>query len=269
MSTANITFQTGHEAAAQGARWVISDILAMTKRSIMRYIRLPQLLVVSTIQPVMFLLLFTYVFGGAIATPGLNYVDYLTPGLIVQIVIFGSINTGVGLAEDLAKGMIDRFRSLPMARSAVLAGRTISDVLRNTFVALLMLAVAGLIGFRFHGSFLAAVGSIILTVLFGFAFSWISALIGLSTKNSETAQVSGFIWVFPLVFTSSIFVPISTMPSWLQAWARISPVTVTVNSVRGLALGQPIGNDIWFSLLWIAGILIVFAPLAVWRYRGR
>lgn len=247
--------------------WIIMDASLMVKRNLLRYIRLPQLLIFSTIQPVMFLLLFAYVFGGAIKTPGVNYINYLIPGIIVQTVIFGAMQTGVGLADDLSKGMIDRFRSLPMARSAVLAGRTISDTLRNLFVVFLMSGVGFIIGYRFHESLGDAVLAILLTVSFGFAFSWISATIGMAVKNVETAQVAGFIWVFPLVFASSIFVPVNSMPTWLQAFAKISPITVTVNSVRALSLGTPIGNNLWYSLLWIAGILAVFVPLAIYKYR--
>lgn len=253
--------------ASQSFLWTLSDIGVMIKRNLLRYIRLPQLLVFSTIQPVMFLLLFAYVFGGAIQTPGNSYINYLIPGIVVQTVIFGSMQTGIGLADDLGKGLIDRFRSLPMARSAVLAGRTISDMLRNLFVVLLMSSVGYLIGFRFQQGILEALAAIGLTVLFGFAFSWISATIGLLIKNAETVQVAGFIWVFPLVFASSIFVPIETMPTWLEAFAKISPITVTVNTVRGLSLGLPIGDNGWQALAWIVGILLVFIPLSVAHYR--
>ena len=239
----------------------------MTRRNLMRYTRLPQLLVFSTIQPVMFVLLFAYVFGGAIQTPGVNYINFLIPGIIVQTVIFGSIQTGVGLADDLTKGMIDRFRSLPMARSAVLAGRTATDTIRNVFVVILMAVVGYIIGFRFQGTFLESLGALGMAVLFGFAFSWISASIGLLVKETETAQVAGFVWVFPLVFASSIFVPVESMPDWLQVFSKHSPITVTVNAVRALALDRPLGNNLWLSLLWIAGICAVFVPLAVYRYR--
>lgn len=252
--------------AEHGLRWTISDIWAMTKRNLLRYVRLPQLLVFSTIQPVMFLLLFAYVFGGAIETGG-SYINYLIPGIIIQTVIFGAMQTGVGLADDLSKGLIDRFRSLPMARSAVLAGRTISDTIRNVFVVLLMIGVGYLIGFRFNQNWSDAFAALDLTILFGFAFSWISATIGIVIKNVETAQVAGFIWVFPLVFASSIFVPVDSMPSWLQAFSEKSPITVTVNTVRALSLGLPLTNDLWLSLAWIFGILIVFIPLSVRLYR--
>ncbi len=253
--------------AKQGIFWTISDILAMTKRNMLHYTRLPQLLIFSTIQPVMFLLLFTYVFGGAINTSNPHYIDFLLPGVIVQTVVFGAMQTGVGLAVDLSKGMIDRFRSLPMARSAVLAGRTISDSLRNLFTVSLMVGVGLIIGYRFHQGIGAALAAIGLTLFFGFAFSWISAAIGLLVKNVETAQVAGFIWVFPLVFASSIFVPIASMPTWLQTFAKASPITLTVNSVRNLTLGIPATPDIWYAIIWIDAILVVFVPLAVYLYR--
>ncbi|HXK35646.1 MAG TPA: ABC transporter permease [Candidatus Paceibacterota bacterium] len=249
------------------ALWSISDIMVMTKRNLLGYLRLPQLIVFSTIQPVMFVLLFAYVFGGAIQTPGFDYINYLIPGIMVQTVLFGAMMTGVGLANDIAQGMIDRFRSLPMSRAAVLAGRTISDLCRNIFVVLLMALVGYLIGFRYQnglGNFIGAMG---LTVLFAFAFSWISATIGLWVKNVETAQSAGFIWVFPLAFVSSIFVPVETMPSWLQGFANNQPISATVNAVRALSLGGPAGDWGLKALLWIIGILIIFVPLAVRQYR--
>lgn len=249
--------------------WVIADILAVTWRNLLKYVRLPQLLIFSTIQPVMFVVLFAYVFGGAIKTPGTNYIDFLMPGIIVQSVIFGSVQTGIGLAEDLSKGLIDRFRSLPMARLAVLAGRTLADTVRNIFVVILMTVVGALIGFRFHNGIPAAILAMTLAVLLGFVFSWISATIGLLVKEVETAQVAGFIWIFPLVFASSIFVPIATMPQWLQTFAKVSPITASVNTVRALFLGGSFGGDLVKTLLWALGILLVFIPLAVYSYRKR
>jgi ABC transporter DrrB family efflux protein len=229
---------------------------------------MPQLIIFSSIQPVMFVLLFVYVFGGAIRTPGTSYVNYLIPGILVQTVLFGAMLTGVGLADDLSKGMIDRFRSLPMARSAVLAGRTIAESVRNIFVVILITLVGFAIGFRIEHGILNFLLGLVLTVLFGFAFSWISATIGLAVKNVEIAQTAGFIWVFPLAFASSIFVPVQSLSTPAIRWfAEHNPVSYTVNVVRGLTLNQPTGNDIWYSLAWISGILIVFVPLAVSRYR--
>ncbi len=246
----------------------LADIAVMTKRNLMRYRRLPQLIVFSSIQPVMFVVLFVYVFGGAIHTPGVSYVDYLIPGILVQTVLFGAMLTGVGLAEDLSKGLIDRFRSLPMARSAVLAGRTITESVRNIFVVILITLVGLIMGFRIEHGIFHFLGALGLTVLFGFAFSWVSATIGLAVKNVETAQSAGFIWVFPLAFASSIFVPTASLSTKaVKAFAEHNPISYTVNTVRALTLGTPVGNDIWYSLIWIGAILIVFVPLAVYRYR--
>ena len=255
-----------------GLRWGITDALTVTKRNLVMYTRLPQLMVFSTIQPVMFVLLFAYVFGGAINTPGVDYIQYLIPGIMVQTVAFGSTATGVGLADDLGKGIIDRFRSLPMARSAVLAGRTMSDAVRNLFVILLMLGVGYAIGFRIGTNVFSAALAVFLAMFFGFAFSWISATIGMSVGDVETAQVSGFIWLFPLVFASAIFVPVATMPSWLQTFAENQPITLTVNAMRSLLLGDEFvpGSTLEYilgSLAWSLGILAVFMPLAVRRYR--
>jgi len=241
--------------------------LVMTRRNLTKYIRLPQLVVFSTIQPIMFVLMFSYVFGGAIQIPGQSYISYLIPGIIVQTVLFGAMITGLGLAEDVSRGMIDRFRSLPMSRGAVLAGRTIADLIRNIFVILLMFGVGYLIGFRFQGSFGDSMAAFVLALLFGFAFSWISAAIGMAVKNVETAQSAGFIWIFPLAFISSIFVPIETMNKYLKGFADINPVTYTVNAVRALSLNQPVGDNIIYALIWIAAILTVFIPIAIRSYR--
>lgn len=244
-----------------------SDIAVMVKRNLLRYRRLPRLIVFSFIQPVMFVLLFAYVFGGAIARSSSSYIQFLLPGILVQTVLFGAMQTGVGLADDVSHGMIDRFRSLPMARSAVLAGRTISEAVRNFFVIVVMTIVGYMIGFRIeHGWFNYFMG-MLLCVLFGFAFSWVSAAIGLAVKDVETAQSAGFVWVFPLAFASSIFVPIDTLSGVIKTFAEHNPISYTVNVVRALSLGLPVGNNIWWSLSWIIGILLVFVPLAVNNYR--
>jgi ABC transporter DrrB family efflux protein len=203
-------------------------------------------------------------------------VDFLMPGIFVQTTVFGSTQTGIGLAEDLAGGMIDRFRSLPMARSAVLAGRTISDSVRNLFVVLLMTGVGLATGFRFHGGIALFGVALALVVLFGFAFSWISALIGLAAGNVEAAQAGSFVWIFPLVFASSAFVPTSSMPGWLEAFAKVNPVTIVVNAVRALCLGGDTATKlqggstlthVWQAVAWMLVLLLIFIPLAVRRYR--
>ena len=233
---------TGRTSTVNDLKWVVADALVLTRRNLIKYIRVPTLLAFSTIQPVMFVLLFTYVFGGAIgaATPNVAYIDFLMPGIFVQVSVFGSTNTGVGLADDMSKGLIERFRSLPMSRSAVLAGRTTGDLVRNLFVVTLMTVVGTIVGFRFHGGIVQAIGAMILAAVFGFAFSWISATIGLSVKDVESAQAAGFVWVFPLVFASSAFVSVETMPGWLQTLANANPITVTVDTIRALVLGGPI-----------------------------
>jgi ABC transporter DrrB family efflux protein len=245
----------------------LSDAIVLMERNLRRIPRSPELALGFTIQPIMFVLLFVYVFGGAIKTPGYSYVDFLIPGILVQNLSFGATLTGVGLAEDLQKGLIDRFRSLPMARSAVLAGRTLSDVVTNAFQLCVLVLVGVIAGFSFHAPFLHVIAGAALTLFFAFAISWISAYFGLLVKSSEAAQQLGFIWVFPLTFISSAFVPVSSMPSGLAEFARINPFTITVDAMRHLWLGAPAGNNVWLSVLWSVGLLAVFVPLAVHRYR--
>lgn len=249
--------------------WVaLGDFGAITKRYLTHFIRVPQLLVFSVIQPIMFVLLFRYVFGGAITVPGGQYVNYLMPGIFVQTALFGGASTSIGLAFDLKGGIIDRFRSLPMARSAVLAGRTTTDLLRNVMVIAIMLIVGSLVGFRFRSlTWMHGFLGIILVLAFGYSFSWLYATIGLLVKDPETAQVAGFVPLFPLTFASSAFVPVETMPGWLQGFATYQPVSVTVNSVRALLSGQPAWHFIWQELLWVAAIFVIFMPLAVRAYR--
>ena len=202
----------------------ISDTAVMTRRYLYHYLRKPSLLGIALVQPVLFVLLWTYVFSGAIQTPGgITYVDYLMPGLFILAIAFGSANTGVGLADDLARGLIDRFRALPMARPALLVGRTLADTARNTFVVLLMVAVGYAVGFRFHAGPAAALAALALPLAVGYLLSWISALIGLTVRDPETAGTASLLPVIPLAFTSSTFVPVATMPGWLQTWANTTP----------------------------------------------
>ena len=249
--------------------WTMADALVLARRHLVQIPRIPEELIFSTIQPVMFVLLFRYVFGGAIAVSGVSYVNYLMAGIFVQTVIFGSTSTGIGLATDLQKGLVDRFRSLPIAKSAVLTGRTISDIVRNTFVVIIMWIVGVLVGFRPEGSVLAWIAAIGILLLSSFAFSWISATIGMAVSTVEAAQSAGFIWLFPLTFASSAFVPTSSMPGPLRVFAEHQPVSLLVNAVRGLLLNQPDASTIWQALAWCVGILIVFIPLAVWTYGRR
>ena len=245
----------------------VQDALAIAARNLIAYRRIPQLLVFSTIQPVIFVLLFRYVFGGAISVPGRSYVDFLMPGIFVQTVVFGAMGTAIGLASDLKTGLLERFRSLPMARSAVLAGRTFADLARNVFVVALMAAVGFAVGFRVHTSSLGLLGALALVLLFGYALSWVFAAVGLAVGDAETAQAAAFPILAPLVFASSVFVPVDSMPGWLQVFAEHQPVSVTASAVRALVLGGPVATDVVQSLAWSIGILIVFAPLAVRRYR--
>ncbi len=246
----------------------LRDTLAVTWRNLIGYRRVPQLLIFSTVQPVIFVLLFRYVFGGAIDVPGpIPYVDFLMPGVFVQTVVFGALATAIGLAADMKSGLLERFRSLPMARSAVLAGRTFADLTRNVFVVLLMVAVGFLVGFRIHTNALALIAGILLLLFFGYAMSWIFATVGLALGDPETAQAAAFPVLAPLVFASTVFVPLERMPGWLQVWAEYQPVSVTASAVRALVLGGPTASLVWQSLAWCVGILAVFAPLAVRRYR--
>lgn len=249
--------------------WTFSDALVLAKRNLTQIPRIPEELVFATIQPIMFVLLFRYVFGGAIAVTGTTYVNYLMAGIFAQTVIFGATTTGIGLANDLQKGLVDRFRSLPMAKSAVLTGRTISDLVRNIFVVIIMWTVGLLVGFRPQGDVLNWFAGAGILVLTSFAFSWISATIGLLVSSVEAAQSAGFIWLFPLTFASSAFVPTSSMPNWLRAFAEHQPVSLIVNAVRGLLLNTPDASTILQALAWCVGILIVFIPIATWAYGRR
>jgi ABC-2 type transport system permease protein/oleandomycin transport system permease protein len=234
---------------------------------------LPQLIIFSTVQPTIFVLMFRYVFGGAmepalaISNPGIDYVNYLMPGIFVQTAVFGAMGTGIGLAEDLNKGLIERFRSLPMARSAVLAGRTIADSVRNVFVIVLMTVIGLLVGFRPEGSVFKYVAALGLVLLFAYALSWVVATIGLSVSNAETAQAAIFPLIAPLTFASSAFVSPSMMPGWLQVFAVHQPATITIDAARRLVLDQPIELYALGSVAWSLGIVAVFAPFAVRQYR--
>ncbi|HEY2398582.1 MAG TPA: ABC transporter permease [Solirubrobacteraceae bacterium] len=248
-------------------RRLVSDTLVLTERNLIRLPRAPELLIAFTVQPIMFVLLFNYVFGGAIKTPGYSYTDFLIPGIIVQNIAFGGFVTALGLNEDLHKGLIDRFRSLPMARPAVLAGRTTADIVTNALSATILVITGLLIGFSFHTSFPEAIAGFGLLLLFGYAFSWFFALVGMLAKTPEAANSLAFIVVFPLTFISSAFVPVQSMPEVLRAFAEVNPFTITVDAMRSLWLGAPAGNNVWGAVVWSLAIIAVFAPLAVARYR--
>ncbi len=250
-----------------GLRMTISDTLVLAKRNFLRIPRAPDLLLAFTVQPIMFVLLFAYVFGGAIPTPGHSYIDFLIPGILVQTMAFGGFVTAMGIAEDLRKGLVDRFRSLPMSRSAVLAGRTVADIATNAISITVMLVVGVIIGFGFESPFLQVVAGILLLLLFGYAFSWVFAFIGLTSSSPEAAQSLGFILIFPLTFVSSAFVPPATMPAALQWFAEWNPFSITVDAIRALFIGDPAGNTVWGAVAWSVGIAAVFAFLAVAKYK--
>src|ERR1700737_260697 len=272
MSTAGTRYQpiTGRPRIV----WAFLDALVLAKRSVLETVRVPELIMFVAIHPIMFVLLFRYVFGGAIQVPGGQYVNYLMPGIFVQTVAFGGVTTAIGLAQDMQRGIIDRFRSLPMSSSAVLTGRTIADLARNLFTVIIMLIVGFLVGFRPGGTPFEFLLGILVLLGVSFAFSWISAFIGLLVRSVEAAQSGGFIWLFPLTFASSAFVPVATMPSWLRGFAEHNPVSVLADSLRGLFHVNPAlttGDTQWAliqSAAWIAGILLVFIPLSVIRYRN-
>jgi ABC-2 type transport system ATP-binding protein len=251
-------------------RAAVTDTVVVTGRNLRHFVRQPQLLIFSTIQPIMFVLLFAYVFGGAVkgSLPhGVKYIDFLLPGIFVQSVAFRATQTAVGLSEDLERGVIDRFRSMPMARSAVLIGRTVADLVRNILIIGLMTAVGYLIGFRFQAGLLNALACVAVVSAFGFALSWIFAFVALAVRGAEAAQSAGFVVIFPLVFASSVFVPVTSMPDWLQAFAKVSPVTLTANSARTYALDGGVPGSLGGAAIWIVALLAIFIPLCVWRYR--
>jgi len=248
-------------------QYAVADTLVLAKRSLKRIPRQPDLLVGFTIQPIMFVLLFVYVFGGAIDTEPLDYVDFLIPGIIVQSMVFGGFVTALGLAEDLKKGLIDRFRSLPMWGPAVISGRILADVGTNVIQLVIMFTVGILVGFRFNSSLPEIIAGLALLLLVGYAFSWVFAFIGLTASSPEAANAYGFTILFPLTFISSAFVPLKTMPSWLQPIAEHNPFTTMVDAARALFIGTPAGNDIWLAVLWSLAIIAVFSMLSIWRYR--
>lgn len=247
--------------------WGLSDIAALTRRNLLHLTRVPALLFFTAIQPIMFTLLFRYVFGGAIRTSAGQYVEFLLPGIIVQTGAFLSFATAVGLAEELSKGVIDRFRSMPIARSAVLVARLVSDTLRTFMTVLIIIGVGYGVGFRFHTGFGQIIAMILLSTGFGLAMACISSFIGLAIKDQEAVQAFGLVWVFPLTFASGVFVPVETMPAWLAAFARNNPVTIIAEAARHLALGTPAGNSVWLSVVWLAAIILTFGALAVRAYR--
>jgi ABC-2 type transport system permease protein len=254
------TPERGHLTLAE----TVADSRVMARRQLRKILRRPMYVVYLFVQPVIFVLLFRYVFGGAINTGRVSYVNYLMPGIIVMTAIFGALTTGLGLTEDLKAGVVDRFRSLPIARSAVLLGRTAADLVTNTLTLIVMLLIGVAVGFRPSGPAYEVVLALLLVLAFAYVFSWISAFIGLTVRDPETAQSVGFIWVFPLVFASSAFVPTSSMPGVVHSFADINPVTLIVDAARALMIGHGhVLAPTLGTLAWLTGLLLVFVPLAV------
>jgi ABC transporter DrrB family efflux protein len=265
MTAVTVPADAGYRRRPAGA---LSGVAVVTGRNVRRLVRVPTLLVFATAQPVLFVLLFTYAFGGAVHVPGTaRYIDYLLPGIFVLSIGFGASQTGVAIAEDLGTGMIDRFRSLPISGAAVLAGRVAADALRNLFVVLLMAGVGAAVGFRFHAGPAAAVAAVGLAVATGVAFSWLNLLLGLAVRDPESAGLAGIFPVVILFFTSSVLVPVATMPGWLQAFAKANPVTVITDALRALCLGGPTTRPVVEASIWLAALLAIAIPVAIGRYR--
>jgi len=265
-TTSTVTTPTGY-VVPNGPIWLLRDTWTEANRHLIATVRNPDLLVFAAIQPIMFVVLFVYVFGGAISVPGYSsYEQFVVPGIFAQTVVFGSAFTSIGIAEDMQKGFIDRLRSLPIYPSAVLIGRTFSDLLRNIFTFVIMLVVGMLVGFRLEGGLVDGMLATLLLLAFAYAFSWIQALIGLSVKSVEAANSAGFIWMFPMTFISSAFVSTETMPSWLAAIANANPFTKVTNATRALYSGNDPGMDVWVSLAWAVGITVVFAALSFRKF---
>lgn len=260
--------QTARPTAVQLVRWGAMDTLVMMQRNLLVWVRVPAYIVFTIVQPVIFVLLFRYVFGGAIQvpTPG-GYVSYLIPGIVAQTAAFATFATAIALAQEAKKGVVDRLRSLPMARSAFLLGRLSADAIRMMTTILVIVGVGYAVGFRFQDGVLNAIGMVLIAWAFGVTLACVAAFIGLAIKDEESVQAFGLIWLFPLTFVSSAFVPIQSMPNWMQAFAEHQPVTLVVNAMRAMALGGPLNPALWQSIAWMAGILVVFIPLAVRAYR--
>jgi ABC transporter DrrB family efflux protein len=262
-----IAAESGTPGLLTQARWAVTDTLTMARRNLLVWLRVPAYIVFTVIQPVMFVLLFTFVFGGAIKVQSSTYIDFLMPGIIGQSAAFATFGTAIALAQELKKGVIDRLRSMPMARSAVLAGRLVADTARMLVTILILVGVGYAVGFRFRNGLVPAVGMVVLATVFGLAICCIAAYTGLAIGDEESVQAFGLIWLFPLTFVSSAFVPIASMPGWLQAFAYNQPVTYVIDTMRALALGGPVQANLLKSTAWLVGIFVVFVPLAVRAYR--
>ncbi len=253
-----------------GISMMLGDTLVLARRNLIRIVRAPDLLTAFTIQPIMFVLLFVYVFGGAIAVPAEfdGYADFLIPGIVIQNIAFGGFATALGLADDLKRGLIDRFRSLPMSRAAVLAGRTVADIATNLLSLVIVVAVGLIVGFGFDETVPSIILGFVLVLMIGYAFSWVFAYIGLISSSPEAANAFGFMFIFPLTFISSAFVPPESMPAALETFAEVNPFTTFVDALRALWQGTPAGTDVWAAFVWTIGITIAFALIATAKYRS-
>ena len=245
----------------------VSDTLTMTRRNVLYLVRRPQVIVFALVSPIMFVALFNFVFGGSLNVPGFSYADYLIPGIMVQTVMFGGGNTAIGLAEDMTRGVIDRFRSLPMSRLAVLSGRTLADAMRGIITNIVIITMGYIIGFRFSNGLGWAVASFVLVLVFGYAITWFFAWMGLTLRSVEAVQAATFLPAFPLTFAASTFAPVENMPGWLQAFSAHQPVTQVVDATRAMMHGGDIAGPLVRSLLWCAAIMAVFGFLSVREYR--
>ncbi|HXZ65247.1 MAG TPA: ABC transporter permease [Streptosporangiaceae bacterium] len=248
---------------------VVAQTGVMARRNLLHVLSDPEQLIGITIQPLMFLLLFVYVFGGAISGSTKGYLEFVLPGLLVQGIGFGTTQTAIGLNADFQRGLIDRFRSLPMARSAVVAGRVTADIGRTAWMCLITVGVAAALGFRFHGGVAGAVGAVGLVIALGVAMCWLMAFLGVSLRSPEAVQTAGFLLILPLTFASSVLVPAASMPGWLQAFVKVNPISVFATAMRGLLLGGPVATPVLQSAAWILGLSLVFGALTVSRYRRR
>ncbi|MEJ2577763.1 MAG: ABC transporter permease [Kineosporiaceae bacterium] len=255
----------------------VSDGFVVAKRNLIKVKRVPDLLVFTTLSPIMFVLLFAYVFGSAIRVPGVNYREFLMAGIFTQTVVFGATITGMGLAEDLQKGIVDRFRSLPMSRTAVLVGRTAADVVNNVVVIVVMSVTGLLVGWRIRSSVVEALGGFLLLLVFAYALSWMMAVVGLTVRSPEVVNNASFVVIFPMTFIANTFVPSEGLPAGLRTVAEWNPVSAVSQAARelfGNTGGQPVTSDAWalhhpviYALIWVAGILAVFVPLSVRSYQ--
>jgi ABC transporter DrrB family efflux protein len=255
--------------APSGRANVLSNTLTIARRNLLHIKATPEQLVEMSIQPLMFLVLFVYVFGGAIADSSAEYLQFALPGILVQSVAFLPFTTALALNVDFQKGVIDRFRSLPIGRSAVIGGRILADGVRILWSIIIITGFAMILGFRFGGGAAGAVGAVALVTAFGLVMCWPMAFIGITARSTESVNTWGFMIILPLTFASSAFVPPETMPGWLQAFAEANPVTHVIDATRGLMLGGPVAEPLVDSVIWMIAITAVFAPLAILRYRRR